>query len=180
MVAQHPVPGVPSGRCVQVPDALDAMIRHGRQLPGRLYSPLLAGVTGSVGKTTTKEFCYAVFSAFGKTLKTEGNQNNEIGMPNTLFRLDNSVGTPWWRWACRALGEIRKLTLAARPCGAIITCIGRSHLEQLGTRENILRAKLEICEGLPDGAPLVVNGDDDLLARRGSSAARLATVAVRR
>ena len=122
-----------------------------------------AGVTGSVGKTTTKEFCYAVFSAFGKTLRTQGNQNNEIGMPNTLFRLDKSVEYAVVEMGMQGLGEIRKLTLAAKPAGAVITCIGRSHLEQLGTRENILRAKLEICEGLPQGAPLVVNGDDDYL-----------------
>ena len=116
-----------------------------------------------MGKTTTKEFCYAVFSAFGKTLRTQGNQNNEIGMPNTLFRLDKSVEYAVVEMGMQGLGEIRKLTLAAKPAGAVITCIGRSHLEQLGTRENILRAKLEICEGLPQGAPLVVNGDDDYL-----------------
>lgn len=162
VVVQRPVPGVPPEKCVQVPDALDAMIRLGANYRA-LYSPLLAGVTGSVGKTTTKEFCYAVFSAFGKTLRTEGNQNNEIGMPNTLFRLDKSVEYAVVEMGMQGLGEIRKLTLAAKPAGAVITCIGRSHLEQLGTRENILRAKLEICEGLPQGAPLVVNGDDDYL-----------------
>ena len=162
VVVQRPVPGVPPEKCVQAPDALDAMIRLGANYRA-LYSPLLAGVTGSVGKTTTKEFCYAVFSAFGKTLRTEGNQNNEIGMPNTLFRLDKSVEYAVVEMGMQGLGEIRKLTLAAKPAGAVITCIGRSHLEQLGTRENILRAKLEICEGLPQGAPLVVNGDDDYL-----------------
>ncbi|MEG0617672.1 MAG: Mur ligase family protein, partial [Oscillospiraceae bacterium] len=61
--------------------------------------------------------------------------------------------------------EIRKLTNAAKPQGAIITCIGRSHLEQLGTRENILKAKLEICEGLSEGAPLVINIHDDFLPK---------------
>lgn len=169
VVVQRPVPGVPPEKCVQVPDALDAMIRLGANYRA-LYSPLLAGVTGSVGKTTTKEFCYAVFSAFGKTLRTQGNQNNEIGMPNTLFRLDKSVEYAVVEMGMQGLGEIRKLTLAAKPAGAVITCIGRSHLEQLGTRENILRAKLEICEGLPQGAPLVVNGDDDYLPGAGRPA----------
>lgn len=130
VVVQRPVPGVPPEKCVQVPDALDAMIRLGANYRA-LYSPLLAGVTGSVGKTTTKEFCYAVFSAFGKTLKTQGNQNNEIGMPNTLFRLDKSVEYAVVEMGMQGLGEIRKLTLAAKPAGAVITCIGRSHLEQL-------------------------------------------------
>ena len=163
VVAQHPVQGVPSGRCVLVQNPLDAMIRMGANYRAG-FSPVLVGVTGSVGKTTTKEFCYAVFSAFGKTLKTEGNQNNEIGMPNTLFRLDGTTRYAVVEMGMQGLGEIEKLTLAARPCGAIITCIGQSHLEQLGTRENILKAKMEICAGLPDGAPLIVNADNDLLS----------------
>ena len=162
IVAQHEVPGVEPGRRVLTADPLDAMIAMGANYRGQ-YHPLLVGVTGSVGKTTTKEFCHAVLSAFGKTLKTEGNQNNEIGMPNTLFRLDAETRYAVIEMGMQGLGEIEKLTRAARPDGAIITCIGRSHLEQLGTRENILRAKLEICDGLPDGAPLVVSGDDDYL-----------------
>ena len=164
VVAQHPVQGVPAGRCVLVQDPLDAMIRMGANYRA-LFAPVLVGVTGSVGKTTTKEFCYAVFSAFGKTLKTQGNQNNEIGMPNTLFRLDDTTRYAVIEMGMQGLGEIEKLTLAAKPCGAIITCVGQSHLEQLGTRENILKAKMEICAGLPDGAPLVVNQDNDLLSK---------------
>lgn len=162
IVAQHPIPGIDPHHCVLVNDPLDAMIAMGANYRAGFH-PLLVGVTGSVGKTTTKEFCHAVFSAFGKTLKTEGNQNNEIGMPNTLFRLDADTQYAVIEMGMQGLGEIEKLTRAARPDGAIITCIGHSHLEQLGTRENILRAKLEICEGLPDGAPLVMNGDDDYL-----------------
>ena len=162
VVAQHPVQGVPAGRCVLVKDPLDAMICMGA-IYRKGFSPVLVGVTGSVGKTTTKEFCYAVFSAFGRTLKTEGNQNNEIGMPNTLFRMDSDTQYAVVEMGMQGLGEIEKLALAARPCGAIITWIGQSHLEQLGTRENILKAKMEICAGLPDGAPLVVNADNDLL-----------------
>lgn len=162
VVAQHPIEGVAPQRCVLVDDPLRAMIAMGANYRNA-YHPLLVGVTGSVGKTTTKEFCYAVFSAFGKTVKTQGNQNNEIGMPNTLFQLDAQTQYAVVEMGMQGLGEIDQLARAARPDGAIITCIGRSHLEQLGTRENILRAKLEICNGLPDGAPLVVNGDDDYL-----------------
>lgn len=162
VVAEHPVAGVPAGRCILVPDALDAMIALGGNYRAK-FSPVLLGVTGSVGKTTTKEFCYAVFSAFGSTLKTEGNQNNEIGVPNTLFRLEEGVAYAVVEMGMQGLGEIRKLTLAARPAGAIISTIGQSHLEQLGTRENILKAKMEICEGMASGAPLVLNGDNDLL-----------------
>ena len=162
VLVQHPVDGVPEDRCIRVADPLDAMIAIGGNYREK-FSPVLVGVTGSVGKTTTKEFCAAVLGAFGKTLKTEGNQNNEIGVPNTLLRLDDSVRYAVVEMGMQGLGEIEKLTRAARPCGAIITMIGQSHLEQLGTRENILKAKMEICLGMPDGAPLVLNADNDLL-----------------
>lgn len=162
VVANHPVDGVPAERTVVVPSSHMAMVRMASNYR-MLYTPKMIGVTGSVGKTTTKEFCYAVLSAFGKTLKTEGNQNNEIGLPNTLFRLDNTVEYAVVEMGMSNLGEIRRLARCARPDAGIITMIGVSHLENLGTRENILKAKLELCEGLPDGAPLVLNADDDLL-----------------
>ena len=153
----------------QVPDALDAMIRLGANYRA-LYSPLLAGVTGSVGKTTTKEFCYAVFSAFGKTLRTQGNQNNEIGMPNTLFRLDKSVEYAVVEMGMQGLGEIRKLTLAAKPAGAVITCIGRSHLEQRGTRGKYPQGKAGDLRGAAAGRAAGGERRRRLSARRGRPA----------
>lgn len=162
IVALHPVDGVDAGQTCVVPDILDALIAIGANYRAQ-FSPCVVGVTGSVGKTTTKEFCYAVFSAFGETIKTEGNQNNEIGMPATLLRLAQTTQYAVIEMGMQGLGEIDKLTRAACPQGAIITGIGVSHLEQLGTRENICKAKLEICAGLPQGAPIVINGDDDLL-----------------
>ena len=162
IIANHPVDGVPEERTVIVPDSARAMIRMASNYR-MLFSPKMIGVTGSVGKTTTKEFCYAVLSAFGKTLKTEGNQNNDIGVPNTLFRLDNDTRYAVVEMGMDHLGEIERLTRCARPSAGIITMIGVSHLENLGTRENILKAKMEICAGLPDGAPLALNADNDLL-----------------
>ncbi len=162
VVANHPVEGVPEERTIVVPSSHMAMVRMAANYR-TLFSPLMIGVTGSVGKTTTKEFCYAVLSAFGDTLRTEGSQNNEIGLPNTLFRLDDTIEYAVIEMGMNHLGEIERLARAARPSAAIITMIGVSHLENLGTRENILKAKLEICAGLPDGAPLVMNADDDLL-----------------
>ena len=162
IVANHPVDGVPAERTVVVPSSHHAMVRMAANYR-MLFSPLMIGVTGSVGKTTTKEFCYAVLSAFGNTLKTEGNQNNEIGLPNTLFRLDDATEYAVVEMGMSALGEIDRLARAARPSAGIITKIGVSHLENLGSRENILKAKLELCHGLPDGAPLILNADDDLL-----------------
>ena len=162
VIANHPVEGVPEDRTVVVPSSHMAMVRMASNYR-ILFSPKMIGVTGSVGKTTTKEFCYAVLSAFGKTLKTEGNQNNEIGLPNTLFRLEPDTEYAVVEMGMSNLGEIERLARCARPNAGIITMVGVSHLESLGTRENILKAKLEICAGLPDGAPLALNADNDLL-----------------
>ena len=153
---------MPAERTVIVPDSALAMVRMASNYR-MLFSPRMIGVTGSVGKTTTKEFCYAVLSAFGNTLKTEGNQNNDIGVPNTLFRLDTATEYAVVEMGMDHAGEIERLARCARPSAGIITKIGVSHLENLGSRENILKAKMEICSGLPDGAPLVLNADDDLL-----------------
>ena len=162
IIANHPVEGVPAERTVVVPDSALAMIRMASNYR-MLFSPRIIGVTGSVGKTTTKEFCYAVLSAFGNALKTEGNQNNDIGVPNTLFRLAPETEYAVVEMGMDHAGEIERLTRCVRPSAGIITMIGVSHLENLGTRENILKAKMEICAGLPDGAPLVLNADNDLL-----------------
>ncbi len=162
IIANHPVEGVPAERTVVVPDSALAMIRMASNYR-ILFSPRIIGVTGSVGKTTTKEFCYAVLSAFGNAPKTEGNQNNDIGAPTTLFRLAPETEYAVVEMGMDHAGEIERLTRCVRPSAGIITMIGVSHLENLGTRENILKAKMEICAGLPDGAPLVLNADNDLL-----------------
>ncbi len=164
VVANHPVEGVPQRQLILVESSHMAMVRMGANYRN-LFSPQMIGVTGSVGKTTTKEFCYAVLSAFGNTIKTEGNQNNEIGVPNTLFRLEEGTEYAVVEMGMSALGEILRLSRAARPSAGIITCIGVSHMETLGSRDNILKAKLEICAGLPDGAPLALNGDDEYLRK---------------
>lgn len=161
-VLNHPVEGVPGERAVLCPDSYRAMMTIGANYRAN-FAPVMVGVTGSVGKTTTKEFCYAVLSAFGNTLKTEGNQNNELGLPRTLLRLDDTVQYAVVEMGMSSLGEIDRLARCARPGAGIITCIGVSHLETLGTHENILKAKLELCAGLPEGAPLALNGDDPYL-----------------
>lgn len=162
VVVNHPVEGLDPQKAVLCESSHRAMVQMASNYRAQ-FSPKIIGVTGSVGKTTTKEFCYAVLSAFGNALKTEGNQNNEIGLPNTLFRMDEQTEYAVVEMGMSALGEIDRLTRAARPSAGIITCIGTSHLQNLGSRENILKAKLEICAGLPDGAPLVLNADDEYL-----------------
>ncbi len=161
VVAQRYLNGVDESITLIVGDPLDAMIKIGENYRD-LFAPVLIGVTGSVGKTTTKEYCYAVFSEFGKTLKTQGNKNNEIGMPNTLFELEDSTKYAVIEMGMQGLGEIEKLSLAAKPNAAIITQIGTAHMQQLKTRENICKAKLEICKGMNKGAIIAINGDDDL------------------
>ncbi len=130
-----------------------------------LFSYPVVGITGSVGKTTTKEMVYAVLSEKFNTLKNEGNLNNEIGLPTTVFRMDSSYEAAILEMGMSAFGEISRLAQVAQPNVGIISKIGVSHIEHLGSREGILKAKLEILDGLKNGAPLIVNGDDDLLSK---------------
>ncbi|MCI9063781.1 MAG: UDP-N-acetylmuramoyl-tripeptide--D-alanyl-D-alanine ligase [Clostridia bacterium] len=127
-----------------------------------LYDKLMVvGVTGSVGKTSTKDIIANVLSQKYKTLKTEGNNNNDIGLPFTILRLkDEEVAVI--EMGMNHLGEISELTKIAKPTLSVITNVGTSHIGNLGSRENILKAKLEILEGM--NKPLVViNNDNDLL-----------------
>lgn len=130
-----------------------------------LFSYPVVGITGSVGKTTTKEMVFAVLSEKYNTLKNEGNLNNEIGLPTTVFRMDSSFEAAILEMGMSAFGEISRLSQVAQPSVGIITKIGVSHIEHLGSRKGILKAKLEILDGLKNTAPLIVNGDDDLLSK---------------
>ncbi len=129
-----------------------------------LFHTFVAGVTGSVGKTSTKDMICAVLSRKGKTLKTQGNLNNGIGLPKTLLGLDGSYQNAVIEMGMSHKGEISQLTRAAQPSVGVITNIGVSHIENLGSQENILSAKLEIMEGMSANAPLILNADDPLLA----------------
>lgn len=130
----------------------------------------VVGITGSVGKTTTKEMVHAVMSSKYKTLKNEGNLNNEIGVPLTLFRLDDTYEAAVIEMGMSGFGEISRMTAIVRPDVAVISNIGVSHIEKLGSREGILKAKLEILESMKDDAPLILNGDDDMLSKADTGA----------
>ena len=121
----------------------------------------IVGVTGSVGKTSTKDIVANVISQKYKTLKTQGNNNNNIGLPFTMFNLKDQEAAVI-EMGMNHFGEISKLTKIAKPTISVITNIGTSHIGNLGSRENILKAKLEILEGM-DKKILVVNNDNDLL-----------------
>ena len=123
----------------------------------------LIGITGSVGKTTTKDFISLVMSKKFKTLKTKKNFNNEIGLPMTLFNLTSEHEAAVIEMGMSNLGEISRLSLTAKPNMCVITNIGYSHIENLGSQENILRAKMEILDGADGNAPLILSKDDKYL-----------------
>ena len=164
VVLNHPVEGVPAEKAVISPDSYHAMMVMGANYRSQFH-PKVVGVTGSVGKTTTKQMTYAAIAGFGDTIKTEGNQNNELGLPRTLFRIGKETEYAVVEMGMSHAGEIERLARCARPDVGIITCIGVSHIGNLGSQENICKAKLEICAGLPEGAPLVLNGDDPFLRK---------------
>ena len=141
VVVNHPVEGVPAEKAILCPDSYHAMMVMGANYRSQ-YHPRMVGVTGSVGKTTTKQMTYAALAGFGETIKTEGNQNNELGMPRTLMRIGSSTEYAVIEMGMSHAGEIDRLARAARPDVGIITCIGVSHIGNLGSQENICKAKL--------------------------------------
>ena len=122
------------------------------------------GVTGSVGKTTAKDMLAAVLGVKYKVLKTEGNHNNTVGLPLTLLELDRSHQIAVLEMGMDRPGEIDYLAGAVKPDIGVITNIGDAHIEHLGSRENILKAKCEMLPHIKAGGLVVLNGDDPLLA----------------
>lgn len=151
-----------NGAYIKVADTAKAMLSLSGYYRSKFNIPVV-GLTGSVGKTTTKEFTHLVVSAKYNAIKTQGNLNNEIGVPQMLFQLNNSVEAAVIEMGMNHFGEISRLVNEVKPTIGLITNIGVSHIENLGSREGILKAKLELCEGLADGAPLILNGDNDML-----------------
>ncbi len=145
----------------------------------RMCGGKVVGVTGSVGKTTTKELLYAVLSQKFCACKTEGNLNNEVGLPLTLLRMTRETEVMVAEMGMNHFGEISRMTAAAGPDIVVITNIGTSHIEFLGSREGICKAKLEILEGLrPDGCA-VFCGDEPLLwEKRESLGCRVCTYGI--
>lgn len=148
---------------IKVDDTAKQMLSLAGYYRSKFDVPIVA-LTGSVGKTTTKEFTHLVVNSKYKAIKTLGNLNNEIGLPQMLFMLDSSTEAAVIEMGMNHFGEIHRLSTATQPTMGIITNIGVSHIENLGSREGILEAKLEILDGLKKGAPLLLNGDNDLLS----------------
>ncbi|NLD72542.1 MAG: UDP-N-acetylmuramoyl-tripeptide--D-alanyl-D-alanine ligase, partial [Chloroflexi bacterium] len=169
----HPVVDVASGArpdawrapiAVRVADTLSALQRAAGAR--RLARPDLrvVGVTGSVGKTTTKEAVSAVLAGRFATLHSAGNRNNEIGLPLTLMGLRAEHRVAVLEMGMYDLGEIATLCEIARPQVGVVTNVGPVHLERLGTMERIAQAKGELLAALPEGGVAVLNGDDPRVA----------------
>jgi UDP-N-acetylmuramoyl-tripeptide--D-alanyl-D-alanine ligase len=156
--------GRPDSALVHVDDvsaALSALARYDR---GRLTCPVI-GITGSTGKTTTKDFIFSALTLALDVVATEGNRNNELGVPLTLLRADLTTDAVVVEMGMRGEGQIRELCALARPTAGIVTNIGTSHLELLGTQEHIAHAKGELIECLPSDGRAFLNADDEWSAR---------------
>ena len=129
-----------------------------------LFNIPVIALTGSAGKTTTKDMLASCLSTRYKTLKTQGNFNNEIGVPLTVFNIEEDTEMAVLEMGMNHFNEIRELSKIAKPDIALITNIGVSHIENLGSREGILRAKYEIFDYLKPNGIKILNGDDDMLA----------------
>lgn len=145
---------------IKVKDTLQALYEIAKLKRSFYQIPVIA-ITGSVGKTSTKDMVANVVSQKYKTLKTIGNNNNNIGLPLTILRLQEEEAMVL-EMGMNHFGEISLLTSIAKPDICIITNIGTSHIGNLGSRENILKAKLEILEGT-NNPTIIINNDNDLL-----------------
>jgi UDP-N-acetylmuramoyl-tripeptide--D-alanyl-D-alanine ligase len=151
--------------CLMAEDSLKAFQRLAAFWRAR-FSPRVIGVTGSVGKTTTKEMIWSVLRKRFRTLKSWGSYNNEIGLPLTLLHLDPNHERVVLEMGTYALGEITELASVARPQVGVVTNVGPTHLERLGTIERVAQAKAELVEALPpasEGGAAVLNGDDPMV-----------------
>jgi len=147
---------------IRCDDTLCALGRLGR-FNRMKYSPFIVGVTGTNGKTTTKELIAEVLSVKYKTLKNKKNYNNEIGVPFTLLEMDKSHEAAVIEMGMNHRGEVERLSKMVMPEIGVITSIGAGHLEFLGTVENVARAKSEIVSGMKKDSLLLVNGDTECL-----------------
>ncbi len=148
--------------------ALGAVARHHRR---RFRIPVV-GVTGSNGKTTTREMIAAILATRGKVLKTEGNLNNEVGLPLTLLGLDPSHQAAVIEMGMSRPGEIARLAAIALPQVGVVTLAAPAHLEGLGTVEAVADAKAELYQGLPEGGIAIANADDARMLRRAQTSGR--------
>jgi UDP-N-acetylmuramoyl-tripeptide--D-alanyl-D-alanine ligase len=155
-------PTDPKGPFILVEDSFTALKSLAKWYRMQLDIKVV-GITGSVGKTTTKEFISSVLAQKYKVLKTVGNFNNEVGMPLTILKIRNEHQVAVLEMGINDFGEMHRLSEIAKPDLCVITNIGQCHLEKLGSRQGILKAKTEIFDFMKEDGSVCVNGDDDLL-----------------
>jgi UDP-N-acetylmuramoyl-tripeptide--D-alanyl-D-alanine ligase len=126
-------------------------------------APKLAAITGSNGKTTTKDMTESVLAQKFRTYKTQGNYNNDLGMPYTILHMPIDTEMLILEMGMDHAGEISFLSKLAKPDAAAITLIGEAHIEHLGSRAGIAAAKMEIVDGLKEDGLLIIPGDEPLL-----------------
>ncbi|MFG2047954.1 UDP-N-acetylmuramoyl-tripeptide--D-alanyl-D-alanine ligase [Micromonospora sp. NPDC048935] len=167
LLASRPV-GVPA---VVVEDVPAAYGRLARAVIDRLPQTTVIGVTGSVGKTSTKDILAQVLPTFGPTVANRGSNNNELGLPYTVTRATTGTRYLVLEMGARGIGHVAYLTRIAPPTVSVVTRVGHAHLGEFGSVENIAQAKGEIVEALPDagdGGLAVLNADDELVAAMAS------------
>lgn len=147
---------------IKVEDTLEALQKAAAWYRGQFHVKMI-GITGSVGKTTTKEMIAAAVETKYKTLKTRGNMNSQVGLPLMMFELDDSVEVAVIEMGMSEVGEMSRLAAIAKPDMVVMTNIGVSHIGQLGSKENIRKEKMNIIDQFTGGNYVFVNGDDPLL-----------------
>ncbi len=152
----------PAGPYIRVESSQRALMEIAAYYRRQLKIPLI-GIIGSVGKTSTKEMVASVLSRRYSVLKTEGNFNNEIGMPMTVLKIRDHHQVAVVEMGIDNFGQMSALAAIARPNVVVITNIGEAHLEFMKTRDGILASKTEVFDYLADGASVILNGDDDHL-----------------
>jgi len=170
VVAEAQLPryaGLVRDRCIAVADTFEALKQLARAVR-EAWGGKIAGVTGSVGKTTTKEILAALLGAKLRVLKSEGNLNNEYGLPLTLFRLEETHQAAVLEMGMSRRGELRRLAAIARPDVGVVTRVSPAHLEFFSSVEEIALAKRELIEGLNGhNSTAVLNADDPRVAAFG-------------
>lgn len=157
------VPGTKGMTYIKVEDTVAALQKFGAYVRNTFALPIV-GITGSVGKTTTKEMVAAALMTRKNTLKTAGNMNSQVGLPRMMTRILPEHEIAVIEMGMSMPGEMGRLARVARPECAVMTNIGVSHIGQLGSKENIRKEKLNIINEFPDGGVLFLNGDDPMLA----------------
>lgn len=159
VVVDHAIDGVPAAHQLVVADTHKALEDLGRAARAR-FAGRVVGVTGSVGKTSSKEALALALSAYGKTYATQGNLNNHYGVPLTLARMPANADFAVIEMGMNHAGEIHALTLQARPHVALISVVDAVHIEFFDSVEDIARAKSEIFDGVEQGGIAVLNADN--------------------